>query len=229
MSVEKQKMLRLAGVLSIIGALLCAVSDLLLMCGPVSAKDINLIYMASNIPYNRTMTGAILGVAVIPLWLFVLFPLYHALKPAGKWFAIPVILIFAHLIAVSTAYHGAYAFYSAGYYALANVGGEAKTILLEMIDKFMVFRTGLFYTVVTISLLGSVWFIIAVLFRPTLYKRWMVIFTPLLIIPVGILCKQLPAPIGGYMMPPSGSIVFAVFFMFATVVTWKLTGNVTKK
>ena len=38
MSIANQKMIRLAGILSIIGGLLCAMSDLLLGCGPISGK-----------------------------------------------------------------------------------------------------------------------------------------------------------------------------------------------
>lgn len=225
MTLDKQKMIRLSGILGIIGAVLCAVSDLLFEGMPVSGKEVTFENMALLIPYGRTIAGALLGVLVIPLWLFILVPMYYALKPAGKWFVIPVILLFAHYIAVATAYHGSYALYTAGYYALANVGGESKTILLEMIEKFMAFKTGLFYTVAITNFLGSIWFIITVLFRPTLYKRWMVIFTPLLTMQLRILCKQLPAPIGGYILPPTGSILFAVFFLITTLVSWNYNGE----
>lgn len=226
---KNQKIIRLAGILSIIGGLLCAVSDLLLGCGgPISGKEVTLANMAL-IPYERTLMGAILGVAVIPLWLFVLIPLYHALKSAGKWFAIPVVLLFAYLIAASTAYHGAYAFYGAGYHALAMAGRDTPAVITEMINRFMAFRSGLVYITTIPLILGSVWFVITVLFRTTLYKRWMAIFSPLIFIPVAILCKQLPAPIGGYILPPSASIVFTIFFTLATVVIWKPIENVTKK
>jgi hypothetical protein len=222
MSIENQKIIRLTGILSIIGGLLCAISDLLLGCGgPMSGKEVTLANMAL-IPYEYTLIGAVLGVAVIPLWLFVLIPLYHALKPAGKWFAIPVILFFAYNIAASTVYHGAYAFYGAGHHALAAAAGDIQTVITEMMNRFMVFRSGLLYITAIPIILGSVWFIIAVLFRTTLYKRWMAIFSPLLAIPAAILCIQLPAPIGGYIVPPSGSIVYTIFFILTTIVTWNI-------
>ena len=227
MTLDKQKMIRLAGILSIIAALLCAVSDLLLGCGPVSGKEISLENMAM-IPYGRTMAGALLGAAVIPFWLLILFPLYEALKPAGKWFAVPVVFLLAHHIAIATLYHGAYAFYSAGYHALAAASGEAEIILSEMINEFMVFRTGLMYVSSTF-LLASVWFMIAVLFRPTRYKRWMALFTPLLVIPIKLLCSNLPAPIGGYIVPPIGTIVYAVFFLITTQVSWNYNYNEESK
>ena len=222
MSIENQKTIRLTGILSIIGGLLCAISDLLLGCGPVSGKEITLENMAL-IPYERSLIGAILGIAVIPLWLFVLIPLYHALKPAGKWFAIPVILFFAYHIAASTAYHGAYGFYGAGYHALAAATGDTQAVITEMINRFMVFRSGLVYVATIPIILGSIWFIITVLFRTTLYKRWMVIFSPALFyIPVRILCIQLPAPIGGYILPPAASIGYTIFFILTTIVTWNI-------
>lgn len=220
MITEKQKMLRIAGIVSIIAALLCAVSDLLLRCGPVSGKEITLANMAM-IPYSRTMIGALLGATVIPLWLLILFPLYEALKPAGKWFVIPIVILFAHHIAIATLYHGAYAFYSAGYHALAAANGEEKTILLEMIDRFLAFKTALSYIAMISCGLASIYFIITILFRPTGYKKWMVIFTPLIAIPIGLLCKNLPAPIGGYITPPAGTIAYAIFFILTTKVTWK--------
>lgn len=213
--------IRLAGILAITGALLCAVSDLLLMCGPISGEEVSLALLAS-IPYESTLIGAILGVAVIPLWLFVLIPLYHALKPAGKRFTIPVVLLFAYNMVASAVYHGAYAFYGAGYHALAKAEGDMLIVLTEMMDRFMAFRSGLLYITMIPLILGSIWFIIAVLFRTTHYKRWMVIFTPFpLMLPLVLLARQLPAPIGGFIIPPAGSIVYMIFFTLTTIITWE--------
>ena len=213
--------IRLAGILAITGALLCAVSDLLLMCGPISGEEVSLALLAS-IPYESTLIGAILGVAVIPLWLFVLIPLYDALKPAGKKFAIPVVLLFAYNMVASTVYHGAYAFYGASYHALAEAEGDMLIVLTEMMDRFMAFRSGLLYITMIPLILGSIWFIIAVLFRTTHYKRWMVIFTPFpLMLPLLFLIRQLPAPIGGFIIPPAGSVLYMIFFALITIVTWK--------
>ena len=223
---EDQDSLRLTGIVSIIAALLCTVADLFLLGLPISGKEITLEAMAM-IPHWRLVVGSTLGIVVIPFWLLGLWPVYAALKPAGTWFSIPVVVLLGYSFVVSTAFHGAYAFYGAGFQAQAVATGEAQTILKEMMDRFMDYRTAFTYVTVPALFIGSIWFIATVLSGRTLYSRWMAIFVP----PIGslpfLLFRLLPAPIGGYVATSMPSMGYVIFFVFATVVTWKTVEDTT--
>jgi hypothetical protein len=214
-------MLRLAGLLSVLCTLVNAVADLLLFGGglPVSGAEITVEALRS-VPYQSVFIGSILGVIVIPFWLLGLWPVYEALKPAGPWFAWPVVLLFGYALALFPLFHGVYAFYAAGYQAFAAVSGDVQSTLTELIERFLAIRGTLYALVAVSATPGSLWFIMAVVFRRTRYARWMAIVSPLLVPVASPLVRLLPAPVGGYILPPFATLVFTTFFLLATVVTW---------
>jgi hypothetical protein len=221
-----QNMLRLAGLLSILCTLVNAIADLLLFGGglPVSGAEITVEALRS-VPYQSVFIGNLLGVIVIPFWLLGLWPVYEALKPAGSWFAWPVVLFLGYALALFPLYHGAFAFYAAGYQALAAVSGDAQTILTEMMGRLLAVRGALYTLIAVGATLGSLWFVATVVFRRTRYARWMAVISPLLVPVASPLVRWLPAPIGGYVFPPFATLVFTFFFLFATAVTWTRTAS----
>jgi hypothetical protein len=229
MTLERQSLLRLAGVMSILCTLVNAVADLLLFGGgmPVSGAEITVEALRSA-PYQSVFTGSILGVIVIPFWLLGLWPVYEALKPAGSWLAWPVVLFLGYALALFPLYHGAFAFYAAGYQALAAVSGDAQATLTELIERFLAVRGALYVLIAVSATLGSLWFIVAVVFGRTRYARWMAVLSPLLVPLASPLVRLLPAPIGGYALPPFATLIFTVFFLLATVATWNQATRAAK-
>lgn len=227
MTAEKQKIIRAAGIMAILGGIINIVSDQLLYNGPVSGRELDLLFMATNIPYSRILTGAILGAGLgIPLWFFILIPMYYAIKPAGKWFSYPVVIFFGHLVILSALYHGSGALLGACYYLSVNAGIDSAAVVSEMMDKVKAYEAAIF-VIYPISMgLSSILLIFAVFFKKTLYKRWMVLCTPIISMPVIFtISNQLPAPIGGYFAPMDGSLMFTVFFILTTSVTWNYNNH----
>ncbi len=216
----KKKFLRTCGILGIIGGLINIAADLMLIVGPLPG-NYGLDAMSVYTPFKLCMAGSLLGAAVgIPMWLFILIPLYYALKPAGKVFAVPVVILLGHNFILSAVFHNMAALAHAAYTAVANVGAESKPVLEEMISRFdlYIMRIGPFYA---ISLaLGSILLIIAILSGKTLYKRWMAVFSPLLVMLIMFVSNNLPAPVGGYFAPYDGSLMYTVFFLITTIAVW---------
>jgi len=213
---------RLSGILAIAGGLINAVSDLLLYSGPIDGKDVTLEYLGTlPHPYSLTLTGAVLGAAVgIPLWFFILVPLYYSLKDAGACFRTPVIVLFGYLVILSSAYHGAFALYAAGYRALRLAGGESAGLLADMIEKFLMFKNALGMFWFLTALLFSAWFIAAVLLRKTRFAKWAALWTPVMSVPVSIISSLIPAPMGGYIRPMASTLAITLFFVLVTRTVW---------
>lgn len=215
-----RKQLRICSLLAIMGGVLNAFSDLLLRFGPVSGKEITFEYMAT-MPYQQTFAGAVLGGAFgTPMWLFILVPAYHALRPAGRWFSIPVVILFAHLFVVSAIYHSAFALFSAGYSALAHAGADTASLWMQMKERmasFHGFFMGLWFL---LAVSGSLWFVAAVLIRETAFRKWSAALTPAMAMPASILSSFLPAPVGGYIRPMAGTLVLTLFFIMVARATW---------
>lgn len=216
----KQKLIRICGVLAILGGIINGIGDLMLIVGPFPG-NYGFMTMATHIPFEMSLAGSILGGAIgIPMWMFLLFPLYYAVKPAGNCFAIPIMLLIGHMIIICAVIHSACALYHAAYYALANVGAESKPVLEGLIAQFGMFETTMKLSFMVTCVAGSLWLIVGIVSGKTLYKRWMSIFTPLLVIAIHFVSNRLPAPIGGYFAPYDGTLMFTLFFLVTTIATW---------
>jgi hypothetical protein len=217
---------RLAGVLAVLAGLTNAVADYLLRGGPapVSGAAITLEALQA-VPYDSVFAGSVLGAAVIPLWLLGLWPVYVALEPAGRWLALPPVVLLGYMLALAPGYHGAFAFYAAGYQALGAAPPEAHPILTPMIERFLGYHDAVFYLIAGVATLGSVWFVVAAGFFRTHYARWMALASPILVPLTVPLAQALPAPLGGYVRPILGTTIWTLFFLVATFATWNLGGS----
>lgn len=210
--------LRLMAVLAITGGVLNALSDLMLRYGPVAGEDVTFELMAT-MPYAQTFAGAVIGGGIaIPLWLFALPPLYVALRPGGHRRAIGIVLLFAHLFVISAIYHSAYALFGAIYAASAHT--PDTEILLELRARVAWFDRVFVGAWAVLATTGSIGFISAVLTGRTAFDRWALALTPLLCVPATGLATQLPAPVGGYIRPMTGTLVMTLFFVQIARAVW---------
>jgi hypothetical protein len=129
-------------------------------------------------------------------------------------------LILGYTFALFPGFHGAFAFYAAGYQALGSVAGDARPVVSELVERQRAYHDALMVLIAVTATVGSLWFVVAAAFFRTRYRRWMSIASPILVplsMPIG---QALPAPIGGYIRPVLGTAIFTLFFLLATVVTW---------
>jgi hypothetical protein len=215
--------IRVAGFGAVLGGIANLVADYLLRGGPapVAAADITLEALA-NVPFESVFAGSVLGAAAIPLWLLGLWPVYRALEPAGRRLALALVLLFGYGIAVASGYHGTYAFYAGGYHALDVVGPDSRPVLVEMTDRFRRHHDALMLVVVVPWMAASIGFVVVVAVLRTHYARWMAVTSPILVPITMPLVAALPSPVGGWVRPIHGTVIWTLFFLLTTVVVWHL-------
>lgn len=102
-------MVRIAGIVGVIGALLGCVGDLYLTYAPVQGAMPNrwddVLSLVSLIPPERLALGQYLGVFGIPFGMGGLWTIYRALRPAGAGWALPMIILAFFGYCVGVAYH----------------------------------------------------------------------------------------------------------------------------
>lgn len=222
---SSNKHLKIFASLAIFGGIINAISDLLLRCGPVSGREITFEYMAT-MPFEQTFVGAVLGGAIgTPMWLFALVPLYHALRKAGLRYAIPVVVLFAHLFIISAIYHSAFALYWVDYDLFMRAGTDGALALAEAKQRVLQFDSIFMTFWAFAALIGSIWFSVAVFRHKTPFPKWSVLVAPAMCIPVSILSGLLPAPVGGYIRPMAGSLMMTIFFIVIARTVWKRRDN----
>lgn len=213
---------RAGGLAAIIGGCLNFVADYMLRGGPAPRSAAEITFEAlGRVPTEIVFPGGVLGAAAIPLWIFGLVPVYVALAPAGRALALIPVLAMTYGTAVAAGSHGAYALYAEGFRALAAVGPEARPVLETMMERFMAYDRAIVMIIAIAWMIGSLAFVAIVALRPTRYRRWMALLSPLLV-PIAMpLGSSLPAPIGGYVRPVLGTTIWTLFFVIATIVTWR--------
>ncbi len=217
---SNQALLRAAGVLAVAGGIANAVGDYLLQGGPAPGPGVNTYAQLGSAPYDQVLLGSIIGNAAIPLWLLGFWPVYVALAPAGRKLALPPVLLLAYAFSIFPGYHGAYALYAAAFQAQAAAPVELAGTLATMVERMEGQHAAVMTLIQPMVPIGSFWFMAVVLFRETLFARWMVIFAPIVAPITQPLAEMLPGPYGAFIRPAWGTTFFSLFFLVATVVTW---------
>ena len=213
-------LVRSAGLLAVAGGIANGVGDYLLQGGPQPGPGVNTYAQLADAPYDRVFLGSLIGNAAIPLWLLGFWPVYLALAPAGRHLALPPVLFLAYAFSIFPGYHGSYALYAAGFQAQALAPAELSSTLATMVERMHAYHAAVLNLITISAPIGSLWFAAVVLFRETLFRRWMVIVSPILVPLTQPLAEMLPAPYGAYIRPAWGTTIFTLFFLSATIVTW---------
>ncbi|MEM9191158.1 MAG: hypothetical protein AAGF12_18390 [Myxococcota bacterium] len=119
-------------------------------------------------------------------------PTYVALRPAGRSWAAPPAVLLGYFLALGSAGHGSYfALYSV-HQSLLSSSGSAPSADLEALRTTLETYTLVMTLIpVTALLVGSVWYSLAVLLRPTLLPRWMAAWNLFAISAVGFVLVEL--------------------------------------
>lgn len=100
------RLIQLAGWVAILGSLMGATGDILLLYAPGGGYEVGDYAFLEGISRSRTLWGHYLGVLGIPLQAAGIYLIYLGLKPIGIWTARIVSLIGVYFLFPGVAYHG---------------------------------------------------------------------------------------------------------------------------
>ncbi len=213
-------LVRTAGVLAVIGGLVNAVSDYLLQGGLIARSAVNTYEHLAFAPYDLVALGSIIGNLALPFWLLGFLPLYIALAPAGRWLSIPPVACLGYVFSLFPGYHGSYALYAAGFHAQREAPPELLETVTNLTERLHAYHDMQISVISVCIVVGSLWFLAAVLSGRTHFSRWMVLLCPIMAPIAQQFIEMLPAPYGGFIRPAWGTILYSLLFLVATTVTW---------
>jgi hypothetical protein len=237
MQPDAPAIIQLAGFLAAAGALLYALSDVLLLAhevgprqpvtglsendlegyavAPFSARD--LLNLAA-LPASRLAWGGLIGVLSTPLLLAGLWPMYVALQPAGTWQALGPTLLLAVALILAPFVHGSFIYVEQNAQVLVRLSPEERPVLGETL-RLQLRLLATTYAVIAIAVLAaSILFSVVVAFGVTLLPRWMAAVNPLTVIVGWLMIRRLlPARITRYAEGAGFNIGFFVFFLLLTL------------
>ena len=221
---NQQKILRITGLIGMAAALIGFSADVLLYGGFYGGGEFYAVSrkIMSTIPLTRLMLGGALGPIEVIFYIFGFWHIYLALKTGSQWLAQIAFAAFsASFIVGGGAFHSAFVFQ--GLILRAQNVAEAVDLpvfssLLTQSSRYMQWLYGMAWA---FALVGTIAFVVAILFRKTRYPKWMVFLTPqILVVATPYLFRHIPAPVGGILYGGSVNLSILLFFCVSTALLW---------
>ena len=223
--------LRITGLLALLGALLYAIGDVLLLASKASLEHYprlkpfaNLLSDAEKmvvLPPGRLMWGALLGVFATPLVIVGYWQVYQGLAGANPSIALITVSLFAIGSVIGAFVHGT--FYYMGEYvqALNKVEDGSQAVIAEMISRHRKVLIITYAPVMILIVAASVLFSILVASGLTAFPVWMAALNPVIIIIAWLLVKRiLPQFVRDWTEGAGFNIAFLIFFACTTILLW---------
>jgi hypothetical protein len=223
--------LRITGLLALLGALLYAIGDVLLLASKISldhyprlkpfAKLLSDAEKMVVLPPDRLMWGALLGVFATPLVIVGYWQIYQGLTGANPSLALTTVSLFAIGSVIGAFVHGT--FYYMGEYvqALNKVEDGSQAVIAEMIGRHRKVLIITYAPVMLLIVVASILFSILVASGQTAFPVWMAAFNPVMIVIAWLLLKRvLPPFVRDWTEGAGFNIAFLIFFACTTILLW---------
>lgn len=223
--------LRITGLLALLGALLYAVGDVLLLASKASVDQYPRLRPFSKLlsdaekmvvlAPNRMIGGALLGVFATPLILAGIWQVYQGLNGGNESFILITSLLFAIASVIGAFVHGT--FYYMGEYvqALNKVEDGSQLVIADMIARHRKVLIITYAPVLILILAASILFSIIVASGQTAFPVWMAAINPVTMTIAWLLIKRLlPQFVRDWTEGAGFNIAYLVFFACTTITLW---------
>jgi len=208
MNIKKLQLLSLSGIL---GSLLMYTGDMLLCFEPISGQDYDSVARMSTMAINRLIAGGLIGPIASVFSMTGGYLFYLTFKPVNKTLATIVFVSFALLFVFAGSYHAMFPHYG----FMGRLPESLQSEQIEYIKEYLKSINTLIY------IFGTVWTLILfyfVIFKKTLFQKWMLLFTPtLLILLSGLIKNHIPYPFGVIVYGGWINLCFLLFFIVCLV------------
>jgi len=202
------KLILLSG---IVGSLLMFLGDMLLYYEPVSGLDYNSVARMGTMPIERLIAGGLIGpfasiFSIIGAYLF-----YMIFKSANKILAKFLFISFAIMFVFAGTYHAMFPNY--GFIGRLPESSQSQQLIfistyLNQINT-LIYICGTFWTLILFYL---------VILKKSLYPKWMLLFTPTLLILLASFVKDyIPYPFGAIVYGGWMNLCFMLFFIVCLI------------
>jgi len=223
--------LRITGLLALLGALLYAIGDVLLLASKISldhyprlkpfAKLLSDAEKMVVLPPSRMIWGALLGVFATPLVMSGFWQVYQGLEGANQTLTLVTALLFAIASVIGAFVHGT--FYYLGEYvqALNKVEDSSQSVIAEMIARHRKVLIISYAPVLILILVASILFSILVASGRTAFPLWMAAVNPVTMTLTWLAIKRfLPQFMRDWTEGAGFNIAFLAFFACTTLTLW---------
>lgn len=204
--ISKLKLLPLSGVL---GGLIMFAGDQLFYFQKISGADYNSLAKMAEMPVERLIAGGIMGPLAVIFYIIGAYFLYKIFQKSNKFLAAACFFLLAVFLLFAGAYHAVFATYGFA----AKLPDTFSPEQVRFIDQYLSAIHTIDYV---IGLIWTALFLFLLFTKKSSLKKWMVFFTPTLIILTQPLFKNLiPYPLGTIIYGGWFNLSFVLFFLMS--------------
>lgn len=222
----------ITALLAILGAVLYAIGDVLLLAGKASLDDYPKLKPFAKLLSDaermvafspkRMMLGALIGVFSTPLILLGFWVVYQGLGGANATLALTAFGLFGTASVIGAFVHGTF-FYMGEYVrALNEVEEGSQNVIAGMIERHRKVLVLTYAPLMILVVIASVIFSILVASGGTAFPRWMVAVNPVTMTIAWMLVKRvLPQFVRDWTEGAGFNIAYTIFFACTAITLWK--------
>lgn len=223
--------LNIMGLLSMLGAVLYAIGDVLLLAGKVNldrypklkpfAKLLSDSEKMVVFSPRRMMWGALIGVFSTPLILLGFWAVYQGLGGGTDWAAVATFSLFGTASVIGAFVHGSFFYMGEYVHALNDVEEGSQSLIAKMIERHRKVLVITYAPLMVFVIIGSVLFSVLVASGRTAFPVWMAAVNPVTMTVAWMLVKRiLPQFVRDWTEGAGFNIAYFVFFTCATITLW---------
>jgi hypothetical protein len=223
--------LRITGLLALLGAFLYAIGDVLLLAGKLSlddypklkpfAKLLSGAELMVTLAPSRMMWGALLGVFATPLVLLGYWQVYQGLGGANVSLVLTTVGLFAVASVMGAFVHGTFYYMGEYVHALNNVEENSQSVITGMIERHKRVLIVSYGPLLIFIMIASVLFSILVASGKTLFPSWIAWINPVTMTIAWLVLKRLlPKFVREWTEGAGFNIAYMAFFLCTTLTLW---------
>ena len=220
------------GLLALLGAILYAVGDVLLLASKVNLDDYPKLKPFAKLlsdsekmvvlSPNRMMWGALIGVFSTPLILMGFWQVYQGLGGANASLGLATFGLFGTASIIGAFVHGSFFYMGEYVHALNNVKEDSQDVIAKMIERHRRVLIITYAPLLLFIVIASGMFSILVASGKTSFPTWMAAVNPVTMTIAWMLVKRiLPQFVRDWTEGAGFNIAYIIFFTCTTITLWK--------
>lgn len=213
---HQRRLLIGTGLLAALGALIVGIGEFTFQFSPRGGYEGTDYLYFLDVSRERLTIGHFLGVLAAPLYLVGYWHIAQMLRPAGRWLSATVFGLGIYAFIIGDVWLGGRVNLAFAVKAREMAPEGMRMLLSDLLNDISAHNEPLINIVRVLILIISVLMVYGIFTGKSFYPRWIVIFTPIILL-VQIFALYVLAPgIGVYVLPAAMNVSHLIFFGLST-------------
>lgn len=219
---HQRRMLIVSGIVAIVGALITGIGEFTFQFSPRGGYEGSEYLYFLDVSPARLTWGHFIGVLAAPLYLVGYWHIAQMLRPVGRWLSTAVFGFGVYAFVIGDVWLGGRVNLALTVQAREAASDAVKPLFSTLLGELSAHNEPLINVVRVLVLIVSLLLIYGIVSGRSPYPRWLVAFTPIVVLIAVFLLYAMAPVLGVYVLPAAMNIAHVVFFAFSTWAATKI-------